>query len=222
MILIHGEDAAKSRDFLNSLRKDYENKNFQITTIPGDKVDTLIVEDLGSSQSLFNEKRLIIVEDFFSNKKNKDRKWSAGIETIFYESGKLSSLPKNIELEVRTFDFEPVVFKFLDSIYPGNQQVFVPLYYKYLMSTPAELAFTMIVRQFRFMILSLEKGSDNPSDFYNLASWQLNKLKSQASKFGQEKLVLIYRNLSQIDEETKTGKSELPLESRLELFLLTL
>ena len=180
------------------------------------------MEDLGSAQSLFNEKRLIIVENFFSNKKNKDRKWPDGIETIFYESGKLSSLPKNILLEVKTFDLAPIVFKFLDSISPGNQQVFVPLYYKYLMSTPTELAFTMIVRQFRFMILSLEKGSDNPSDFSNLASWQLNKLKSQASKFEQEKLVLIYRNLLQIDEETKTGKSELPLESRLELFLLTL
>lgn len=222
MMLIHGEDTAKSRGFLNSVVKDFQSQGYEISTVSGVKIDSLELEALSSGQSLFGEKRLIITEGFYSAKKNKEIKWPPGLETIFYESGKLSTVPKDANLEIKTFDFEPVVFKFLEALSAHNQKVFLPLFGKYLRATVAEVAFTMIVRQFRFIILSLDNGKEKPTDYLNLAPWQAAKIRRQAGSFGQENLTGIYAELLRIDEETKNGQSALPLESRLELLLLTI
>ncbi len=106
---------------------------------------------------------------------------------------------------------------------PNNTKVLLPLYQKYITDVPAELALTMIVRQFRFLILSLQpEESEFPSDFMNLAPWLRKKYQIQALRFGQDNLINIYAGLLLIDEQSKNGQSPVSLESRLELFLLTL
>ncbi|PIQ69954.1 hypothetical protein COV89_03010, partial [Candidatus Shapirobacteria bacterium CG11_big_fil_rev_8_21_14_0_20_40_12] len=76
--------------------------------------------------------------------------------------------------------------------------------------------FSMIIRQFRLLILTIDGEADN------LASWQKNKLAGQATKFGREKLIRVYRTLLEIDIKQKTSSSPFDLNSELDLLILGL
>ena len=185
-ILLHGENSLASRNRLTQLKSSFDGEVVEVTD-PSQVVET----------SLFESKRLFVVWQ--------DKKISAT---------QIKELEKKFEnLSVEEFKINPVVFKFLDSLQPGTQKTFLPLWQEYLKNDPAEVAFVMLVRQFRLMI-----DPDNA----DVQPWQKNKIKSQADLFGQNRLIQIYKKLLDIDYQTKTGQSLVDLRTALELLLLTI
>jgi len=83
-----------------------------------------------------------------------------------------------------------------------------------LENTEAELVFSMMERQFRLMILSLEKETAE-----SIPVWQRSKLKKQAEAFGIEKIKDIFKKLMKIDYNQKTSGSPLAFEKQIELLL---
>lgn len=132
---------------------------------------------------------------------------------IIWQDKKLSATKiKELEklypgLIAEEFKVNPVVFRFLDALKPGNQVAFLPLWREYLKNDPPEVAFVMIIRQFRLML--------NPAD---LAPWQAAKIRTQARNFPE--ISKIYKQLLEIDYRGKT--SQMDLQTSLELFMLGL
>lgn len=117
------------------------------------------------------------------------------------------------QLAVEEFKTDPVVFKFLDSLRPGNEKVFMPLWSQYLKNEQPEVAFVMLVRQFRLML-----DWQNP----DLQPWQKNKIRNQADSFGAENLKSLYKKLLEIDYQIKSGQSAVDLQTSLELLLVSI
>lgn len=117
------------------------------------------------------------------------------------------------DLKVEEFKLPPVVFQFVDSLKPGNQKIFLPLWQKYLSREVPEIAVSMITRQLRLML-----NPESP----DLAGWQKAKINSQATAFGKERLVQLYKKILEIDYQVKSGTSATDLVTSLELLLLTL
>lgn len=113
------------------------------------------------------------------------------------------------DLTIEEFKINPVVFKFLDNLRPGNQSVFMPFWQEFLKQDPPEVAFVMIVRQFRLML-----------DPRELQPWQIGKIAAQAKLF--KSISEIYKKLLEIDYHIKTGQSVVDLRTALELLLLSL
>ena len=73
------------------------------------------------------------------------------------------------------------------------------------------------------MLLALSDNYDFQIDeVKRLQTWQVQKLKKQASLFSREILVLNYRKLFEIDKAAKTGKATIPLSSAIDIWLLKL
>lgn len=183
---LHGEDTVASRIRLSEL-KSAKNKEVVEIADPKDMVES----------SLFADSRQFVL--WF------DKKLSvAQIKDFESKFGKLS---------VEEFKVSPIVFKFLDSLAPGNQKNFMPLWQAYLRTQPAEVAFVMLVRQFR-LLLNLADPDVQP--------WQKGKLASQAKLFAPSQLKTIYQKLLLVDYQNKTGSGIASLSTALELLLLSI
>ena len=185
-ILLHGENSVASRNRLTELKSTFNGEVVEVTD-PSQVVET----------SLFENKRLFVLWQ--------DKKLSVTqIKELEKKYGQIS---------VEEFKINPAVFKFLDSLQPGSQKIFLPLWVDTLKNDSPEVAFVMLVRQFRLML-----DPQSP----DLAAWQQSKIKVQANLFGPEKLKNCYKKLLDIDFQTKTGQSIIDLHTSLELFLLSL
>ena len=80
----------------------------------------------------------------------------------------------------------------------------------------AELTFYMLVRQLPLLVLVAD-GESVPGP-----PWLTGKLKRQAGTFSSGKLLTKYRQLFTIDESIKTGKTIMPLQWHLDMFVINL
>ena len=120
------------------------------------------------------------------------------------------------------FKPEQLVFKFLDSLRPGNVQESLLLLAKILKTDEPEIVIYMIIKRFRLFILVKDKITSGTDDLNKLASWQIANLTKQANYFTLRSLVEIYHRLLKTDVEQKTGKASFNLKKSLELFLTNL
>lgn len=140
------------------------------------------------------------------------------VPEVIWEGKKLSAAQiaklkkSDPELKVEEFTLPPIVFKFVESIRPGNQKEMLTLWRQYSSREEAEMAMAMICRQVRLL---LSPGGDLPP-------WQMSKLEKQAKYFGTEKLIKMQEELLTIDYRAKTGFTGVSLSSQLELWLLSL
>ncbi len=184
-ILLHGENSVASRNRLAELKTQQEVIEIGPND-PAPQITTLFAPE--TQIVIWSEKKLSATQ----------------IKTLG------ESFP---DLKVEEFKIDPVVWRFLEALRPGNQPIFMPLWQKYLLTDPPEVAFIMIVRQFRLML--------NPNDS-TLASWMQRKITAQANTFGEARLKAIYKKLLDIDYAFKSGQSVVDFQTSLELFLLTL
>lgn len=185
IFLLHGENSVASRDRLTALKLDH-------------KVIELNVKDTPPPEnSLFADESLVVI-------------WEDHKLTLTQIKEREKKFPG---IKVEEFKLPPVVFQFVDSLKPGNQKIFLPLWQKYLSREVPEIALSMITRQLRLML--------NPESS-DLASWQKLKITSQASAFGKERLIQLYKKILEIDYQVKSGTSATDLVTSLELLLLTL
>lgn len=225
-ILIHGDDTNSSYKHLQQLKEDYDGE--KVTLVAKELTTVTLAESLQST-SLFETKKLLVVENPKGNKKLFDSlDVSEEFDLIIYETSKLTSaetasLQKKLpKLKIEEFKLSPTVFKFVDSLKPGNAKVIFPLWQTYIASEEPEIAFAMIVRQFRLLILAKDGFKFFPDDLKNLSPWQRTNLENQTKNFTKDELLASYKKLQKIDYQTKTGQTPLDLAASLELFLVSL
>lgn len=210
--IIHGEDTVKTRQALIDFKKNKHAIEFQ--------AKNLILEQLRQEiegTSLFGEQNLIIIENLLKTGGKSLLDYlqanAAGLKSIIlWEDGDTSKKSLQIfpKAEVLHYPLPKTIWLFLDSIKPGAGKLSIRLLHETIKTSEPELVFYMLTRHFRLMLVP-------PT---SLAPWQLGKLKRQSALFGQEKLIVLYRKLFQIELEQKTGKSPLSLVAALDLFLL--
>ncbi len=216
--LIHGDNTTLSFNYLTDLKKNF---NGEAITLVAKEQTSITLNENFASQSLFETEKLIIIENPGSTKKLfDDLEVPTSTNVVLYEPKKLTfaevqSFQKKLPgLGVQEFKLDPVVFKFVESLAPGNQKVMLPLWNEYIKSEEPEIALSMLARQVRLLL-----GGD---DFQNLAPWQKDRVINQAKKFTKEQLIVFHSKLLEADYNSKSGQSPVTLSDSLELLLITL
>jgi DNA polymerase III delta subunit len=217
--VLHGDYAIKSYERLMIMLDSAKAKGYQIAKISDNSKST---QEIIREQNLFDEKRLLLVEDFdllnktdinFINSKADDY----DLNLIIYKNAKIAKTKLNkiicIEKE-ELFEMPKLIWSFLESIYPGNLTNCIKMLQEITKNDALEFVFAMIARQFRDLYWSTL--DDVEGDF---PSWRLSKLRSQARKFKDGQLKEIISYLAKIDVDTKTGKAD--LKNELDLLLIT-
>lgn len=205
--ILHGENTLASRNELEKIKGKFDG---EIVVLDGKNLTQTDFIQATQSQSLLSLNRLVVVENATEFELTKN-----DCDLVFWYDKELGKtvLDKFKKFETKVLDFKPetAIFRFCDSIFPGNGKKSVELFRICLHDAEAEYIFIMMVRQFRLML--------NP---LSLTPWQQSKIVAQAKAFGQKKLKEIYKDLLQIDFKNKRGQLPQDLAFSLELFLLSL
>lgn len=225
--LLHGNNIVASRKELVGLIDKAKEEGLEIVRLDGRKVlaDEL-VQPLESTPMLAKG-RLLVLENFLSQGKktstliNQIEKSKPSHQLIFWEPKSVTAptLKKLVKLNLRVQEFKipPLVFRFLDSLAPGNSRYNLQLFHQTIEVESVEIVFYLLARQVRLLILAKDGQIDS-----QVPSWKANKLFRQAESFEEKQLLKLYRRLLEIDFSQKSGRATLPLSSQLDLLLASL
>ena len=220
LIIICGEDVASSRNYFNSLKKEYLAKQFEIRNVAYYEIGD-IDRWLGESASLFSQKKV-----FFSERLNKFIKRDnkklledlqkidkmEDVELVDWEEVSGWELKLKKIGQVKEFKPDQTIFKLLDSVYPGNRVLFISYLDKLSHNLDENFIFIMLVRYIRNLII-VKEGSVPPK----MQTWQTYKLKSQTNHWKQENLVNFYQALFKIEVGLKTSSNPFSIKESLEI-----
>ncbi|MBI5127155.1 hypothetical protein HZA76_01740 [Candidatus Roizmanbacteria bacterium] len=222
LTIVCGEDSTASRDYYSSLKKNYESKKIQIIEIPASDLEN-IPSWMGESQSLFSQNKV-----FFTSNINKrlSRKLNLKINKIIEQIIKDKSVEVvdwEEEISARELKF-PIggiikelkpsqnIFKLQDALYPGNLKNFLVILNQLTETVDENFVFIMIIRHLKNLLLV--KSNQISS---KLQSWQIVKLKNQASKWQLNNLVSFYDSFHKIDLSQKTSTNPYSLKKSLDI-----
>ncbi len=225
MMILHGENTILSRQKLQEEIEAFKGKKKgEVLKFEGNNLNLTDFQQALESLSLLEENRLIIVENLFSGRPSKGKstiiaylKKTNPTNLIVWEGKKIDGRAlSSFKTQVLRFDLPQVIFRFLDSLVPGNATQSINLLHQSLEQDPPELIFHLLSRQIRLLILAADLGEKGLSQ---MMDWQKGKLIRQAKKFGLEKLTKIHKELLRIDWQQKTSQTPFSLVSQLDLFL---
>lgn len=219
IILLHGDHTVKSRDRLYKFITVAKKRGLEI--IKTEEIDQSLVEIL-PSQNLFGTEKLVIVEDL-NKVSNKDKDWIESkrkiLETnlVFYSNSLLSAtaikkLPKPDKIE--EYKLPKEIWSFLDSFFPGNVRNSLKLFDSVVENEPEEFVFAVLAKQVRDMYWAKKDMNGMP-----YPAWRSRKLRTQANKFDEQKLLEIYSELADLDIKSKTSKAD--MKDSLEYLIVT-
>lgn len=229
ILIIHGNDIASSRN----LYFEEKNKVKNPCLLNGDGLTFDLLFQTLENKSLFQDKIVLLIENFFTKNKANTLEFkkiiayineSKNLEIIFWESSEVSkaNLALLKESTAQNFSFPQSLFIFLDNLKPKNAQTSIKYFHDLKTNMEIELIFFMIVRQFRLLISQLNPSGKQIEEAKRMAPWQLSKFKKQASYFEKNYLLSIYQKLFKIDFSHKTGKLPYSLEKSIDFFLIDL
>lgn len=225
-LFLHGDNQSALRQELESILK--KHHDFEVLKLEGKNLNLGDIKQALESQSLFQEKRLVIIENLFGRKVGQEIEnylTQVGDANLVLVEGKKVKPPEGFT--VKEFKENPLIFKFLENLKPQNlpesenqdKNYSLILLCQLLKSEETEYIFSMLVRQIRLLILSLANDSNLVKDYSRLLPFVRSKLKRQAALFSFQNLKEIYQKLLTIDYENKTGGSVFPLDESLELLI---
>jgi DNA polymerase III delta subunit len=197
IIVLHGDDSAKSYERLMKFVDSAKKRNWEIVT-----------DEFPNTPSLFGKDRLIVYRNFQLLTKSDIKNFDKFDGTlVIYHDGVLPQtflklMPSDFKME--KFELPKILFTFLEAFYPGNSIRTLKLLHDLGKTEAIELSFFMLGRHLKDLYwVSIDpETSEYPS-------WRLSRLKFQAEKFGIEKLKLIINELSDIDIDVKSSKANL-------------
>lgn len=182
------------------------------------------------SQNIFDEKNLIICENFIQQKKItlKDKILSivpSGKTLIFWEAVEIKEKSQLAALKsavLELFKPEPAAFRFLDSIIPGSKMSISSLI---SLDAKQKSHGLLSLIASRVLLLTLAKtGLDLQTVSsvcgYRLQEWQWQKIKYQASKFTDKTLYIFLNGILKADMLIKTGATSQSEENLASLLLI--
>ena len=228
--LFHGDDIYASRSELGEIKK--SRQNHEIVQLDGKRATMTDLIQATESTSLFNDSRLVIVENIFCRQFNRKSKelgafiaWIKAlpetVEIIFWEEKELSKgvineMPKKSDIALYRPDRK--LFQLVDTIKPNNTAKLLQLLNNCLNTDPIELIFALILRQMRLLIMAKDLHKNLPA----VSPWQASKIQIQSALYSKDYLLQLYRQLLRIDTSIKSGTSPFDLTQCVKLFLIEL
>jgi len=206
-IVVQGVYEKASYERIKKFAQEAKNRSWEVIYVN----ENTNIEATLISKSIFDSPKLVLIEDYklldkktlTYLKKVKDNQ----ITLIIYHKGTLprdfaTKLPNLKKTE--TYDPPKVIFKFLESFYPGNYISTLAFLKEVIKNDPIELVFHLLAIQLRDLLWVKIDPSTVP-----YASWRVAKLEAQAVKFSDTKLKGIIKKMADLDIKTKTGKKDL-------------
>lgn len=223
--LIHGENQKESRSALLALIAELK---LETIFLDAKKITLPDVYLACESKSLFQSQKLIVFENFFQGKKTKDKQNIVDFlltdhhfnELIFWENKKIENLKSfkfSKQISILSFNYDGNIFNFLDSLGKLTLKEIYKSFHRLLKANDAEIIYTMLVRQFRILLLVKGTTANNSG----LVDWMYYKFKKQSDNFELNYLISIYRKLLNLDFQLKTGKTPYKKEQLLDIFFTT-
>ena len=227
LTILYGDDQVASRNALNqNLDKSRQDEKKELIQLDGEKLQLQELKQALESRSLFGLDKLVLIENLFLRTRSlmKDKileylaKEKFEAEIFIWEKKMLTAtqLKKFQGAKVLSFKLSPKIFKFLDSVYPGNRRQSLILLAELKRNESEDLIFYMLHRRISDLIVASDSGLE---DMQGMQNWQKSRLLSQAKKFSLESLLKLHKLLYQTDFKVKTGKNILPLASLLDLIV---
>lgn len=223
--LFHGDDQSASRKRLNEIVEKARLGSWEVFNLTwGANIKGELLM-LSRSQSLLANEKLIVIENFFTgNKKALETieeigKNNTGMLAFWEDKPVTVSIIKKLpnEFIVQEFKLPVAVFKFLESIYPGNSKASINLFHQAIETDQAEFLIYMISRHVRLLIWAKED-----TETLKVADWQKKKLMSQAGKFTNLELLSLHNKLLELDRMNKRSQLVGNLAQNLEVLVTTI
>lgn len=225
--IVHGEDNLSSYKRLSELIENYNSKNIEVIVKDSADMDVGTLRQETGQSDLFGTSNCLVIKNLLSGIKSKNKdslieslKKMADGEVVLYEAKKLTetALKSLSKARVETFNINPVIFKFLDLLRPGNTRVVLQGWNRLLeLGHEPEYVFSMVVRQIRLLIQAKSGGS-----YLKLSPYPKKLITLQANYFTLNQLLDLHHHLYETDKRIKTGLSPLPLDQLLLQFFYLL
>ena len=220
--LLHGDDIASSRIFLNDLILGYEAAVLDGKILSISDLELALVSD-----SLFTTKEVIVIENLFTRNKNKKKiveflnQSQSSRLVILWESKKIikTSISALKNVIVKEFSLPQVYFDFLDGFAPQRVQHIFQMYHLLLLSTEPTQIFYSLIKRLRALIIIQSGGK--ALEIEKMQPWQFSKLQMQAKLWSKEKLTDFYRKLQDTEIKLKSGGLPIGLSKHLDLLILS-
>jgi DNA polymerase III delta subunit len=224
--IILGDNIAASRNRLHEVAEKAKAEGLEVISFNGTKITFSDIRKLLESGSLFGKSKLVVIENFLSSTKSKEKetildfltKKSFEHDLVLWEDSNL----KNISLkgvEIEEFKVPQTIFRFLDLLVPDKTQEALAVLDILKKSEDANIIFFMIIRQFRNLIIAKDLGGEG---LIGMSPWQKDKYLSLSKNFTIERLLQFYGKLLEVDYAQKTSNDLFSLSSRLDLLILNL
>jgi hypothetical protein len=223
--LLHGNYSESSRKEYIRLKNEMKSK--EIRVLDGRNLDTAGLTQAIESNSIFDGDTVVCIENLFG-KLGRKLKLIESLTAIINNSSAdivlwedkevgvtvLKNLPK---AKVSLFKIPSVIFQLLDSMAPNAAIHVLPFYLTVHETEAPELIFSMIVRRIRHLI-QLRDGIVPDT----LQGWQASRLTRQANLFTMDRLVVMYKQLLDMEFSVKNGSSAFTISQLIEQFLVDL
>lgn len=220
--ILHGENRVESRRKLSEIIREAKNKGWEITKVDGTSLTKSKLLTHARSQTLLSTGQLVVIENFFRNNKKAvedvlEIPPDDTITLVFWEGKQLTpATVKKLQgkFTVQEFKIAVAVFKFLDSLSPGNAKVSLKLLQEAKNRDEAEFLLIMMARQVRLLIWAKEDP-----DTLKVPPWMRHNLTQQASKFTSYELREFHGKLLELDCDNKHSRLPENLDASLELLV---
>lgn len=220
--LLHGDDTSSSRNFLTGLLD-----GFTVTVLDGKTLSIPVLEVNMVSQTLFVDKKAVVIENLLSkNPKKKDFISFLNFQRdtvllILWEEKKVTkntfSSLKNVT--VKEFSLPFIYFEFLDSFAPHQVTKLYQMYHLLLFTTAETQIFYSLLKRLRALLIIQSNASSVETD--KMSPWQLGKLRQQVRLWPKEKLVNFYEKLQDTEIKLKSGGLPIGLSKHLDILILS-
>ncbi|HYD35835.1 MAG TPA: hypothetical protein VD999_07280 [Vitreimonas sp.] len=229
-IVIHGEHTAHSRQKLSTVINQHQTQHIKMVRLEAKRITEADLEMALGSESLFNEPKVVVIEELHSLPKSKrkdtliDQLSQHALDTdltlIIWEKRTLTAtmLKKFPKAEVFEFKLSSTLFKWLESLSSDQKTKAQQLkYFHQTLETEDEfMCLSMLARQIRMLIQTKEGATLSGAPF------MIAKLKKQAGSISLEQLLATHARLLEIELKHKTSSTPLTLRQDLDLLLLQL
>lgn len=222
---IVGEDITSSRKKLSELIEGTPD----ITRVDGEKESLSSILTIIESNSLFSQKRTVVIEHFLKVKPldkflEEVLKFVKDLETdiILWDEEEIDAKNKAKLKSAKNFSFSfpKYYYQFLDNIYPSSHGS-IGLLREVLKTFEPEQVLYGLVRRIRQLLMVEAGGYEDFSDFKRMQSWQISRLRKQADLWSEAQLTKVFLELAELDEKIKTGGLTMPLSAHLDILLLS-
>ena len=226
IVILHGDYQLKSRQRLNQLIKQAKDKDQEVIRLNGEKLLPPNLIQALESASFLGSDRLVVIEGLFKRRASRTKETLFKIlaqndqkNIVVWEAKTLTTaqLKKLPSAQTQLFKLPATVFKFLDSLQPGQPQPSLLLLRQALKIEKPELVFYLLARRVSQLIVA----KDYPQGLAG-QPWQKKRLLAQARRFSLNQLLKFHQKLLELDYQLKTSRLPLSLAAHLDLLILNL